>query len=84
MSNYCSPSSQVVENITYFCSVLPVVAVVLGSATIPIEHSERYTTFEDVVVVVSFVQWFGFYDPGQGKVKYTLQESALYKKVSDK
>ena len=80
MSN-CSPS-QVVENVTYFCSVLPVVAVVLGSATIPIEHSERYTMFEDVVVV-SFVQWFGFYDPGQGKVKYTLQESALYKKVSD-
>lgn len=53
MSN-CSPSSQVVENVTYFCSVLPVVAVVLGSATIPIEHSERYTIFEVVLLFLLF------------------------------
>lgn len=53
MSN-SSPSSQVVENVTYFCSVLPVVAVVLGSATIPIEHSERYAKFEDVLLFLLF------------------------------
>lgn len=68
MSNYCSPSSQVVENITYFCSVLPVVAVVLGSATIPIEHSERYTTFEDVLLLL-FLLFSGLVSMILGKEK---------------
>ncbi|KAK2574268.1 Palmitoyl-protein thioesterase 1, partial [Acropora cervicornis] len=35
---------------------------------------------KDTMVDPKETEWFGFYDPGQGKVKYTLQESALYKK----
>lgn len=80
MSN-CSPSSKLVENATYFCSVLPVVAVVLGGTIIAI--IEAFQEVHNIWGCVSVVQWFGFYDPGQGKVKHTLQESALYKKVSD-
>ena len=48
------------------------------SSTLSIANTLR----RNVLDVLSYFQWFGYYKPGQDKLLYTMFESPLYQNVS--